>query len=170
MNKEEKNLVIEDLKNLINSSDTLILFHYRGVKDADFQDLRKTLRDNSANVRVVKNTLLKRAVKNTDYESISEIASGPTAIAFSSSPSALAKSIVNFSNKHDVVTIKGGFLGNLSMDEKKIVELSQLGSEEELRAKLISVITSVQSKFINSLNYNSSSFIRLLGSYVKSKE
>jgi large subunit ribosomal protein L10 len=172
MNREEKNLAIDDIRNLVNSSDILILFHYRGIKDADFQSLRKTLRscDGDNQVKVTKNTLLRRAVKGTDYEAISEIASGPTAIAFSDNPSSLAKSIVNFSKNHDVIKIRGGFLGKISIGEDKIIDLSKLGTIEDLRAKLISVLTSAQSNFISSLNYNPSSFVRLLDSYAKSKE
>lgn len=172
MNREEKNLVIFDLKNLIESSEIFIIFHYRGLKDADFQNLRKTLRDHGSDtcVRVAKNSLLKRAVKDTEYKDVAQIATGPNAIAFSNDPSALAKAIVSFSKEHDIIVIRGGFLGKEAIDNNVIVDLSKLGTLEELRARLISVITSVQSKFINSLNYNSSNLVRLIGSYVKSKE
>ena len=92
MKRSDKNEFVQSLKEELNNSSSVIVTHYAGLSVKDTDDLRKAMRENGAIFKVTKNRLTKLALVDTQYESITDLFSGPTAIAYSSNPVAPAKS------------------------------------------------------------------------------
>ena len=152
---------------LFSSSELIILFHYRGIKDKDLQSLRSEFRQKNAILKIAKNTLVKRAILGTKYEPLSEFLFGPIAIATSNDPTSLAKIIINCAKENSFLNIKTGFFAGSLIDNSRIKELSSIGTIEELRAKFLSIVTYPHSRFVRSLNYNASSLLTLIDNYSK---
>ena len=167
MNKQEKVSLVENIKGDFSSSELVILFHYRGIKDKDLQLLRSKVRQQGAILKIAKNTLVKRAIFGTEYEILSKFLFGPIAVTSSNDPTSLAKVITNSAKENSFIDIKAGFFAGSLIEISKIKELSNIGSFEELRSKFLSIITAPQSKFVRSLNYNASSLLTLIDNYSK---
>ena len=99
MKRSDKKNFVQKLKDELNSSSSVIVSHYAGLSVLETDNLRKEMRDNGAKFKVTKNRLTKLALADTPYESIADLFSGPTAIAYSSDPVAPAKVSVNFEKK-----------------------------------------------------------------------
>jgi len=97
--RSDKKNFVQKLKEELNSSSSVIVAHYAGLSVLETDNLRKEMRDNGAKFKVTKNRLTKIALADTPYESIADLFSGPTAIAYSSDPVAPAKVSVNFEKK-----------------------------------------------------------------------
>ena len=99
MKRSDKKNFVQKLKEELNSSSSVIVTHYDGLSVLETDNLRKEMRDNGAKFKVTKNRLTKLALADTPYESIADLFSGPTAIAYSSDPVAPAKVSVSFGKK-----------------------------------------------------------------------
>ena len=99
MNRSEKNDFVQKLKDELSSSSSIVVSHYAGLSVLEIDSLRKEMRDNGAKFKVTKNRLTKIALTNTPFESIADLFSGPTAIAYSKDPVAPAKVSVSFEKK-----------------------------------------------------------------------
>ena len=99
MKRSDKNNFVQNLKEDLNNSSSVIVAHYAGLSVKETDDLRKAMRDNGAKFKVTKNRLTKLALADTQYESITDLFNGPTAIAYSSDPVAPSKVAVDFEKK-----------------------------------------------------------------------
>ena len=99
MNRSEKKDFVKKLKEELDNSSSVIVAHYSGLSVLETDNLRKLMRDNGAKFKITKNRLTKIALNDTQYETISDLFSGPTAIAYSDDPIAPAKLAVDFEKK-----------------------------------------------------------------------
>ena len=99
MKRSDKHDFVQKLKDELSGSSSIIVAHYDGLSVLETDNIRKEMRDNGAKFRVTKNRLTKIALANTPYESIADLFTGPTSIAYSSDPVAPAKVSVNFEKK-----------------------------------------------------------------------
>ena len=162
MNREEKKSAVALLHEEFSNANTVVLFHYRGLTVDDMTDLRNKMRDLGAGVKVAKNKLAKIAVKDTQYEGISDLFTGPTAIAFSSDAVAAAKGVVEFAKDNENVIIVGGAANDDVMDEDKIRALAKMPSLDELRAKLICMINTPATRIAGVLQAPGAQIARVL--------
>ena len=120
------------------------------------------MRENGARYQVAKNRIVKIAIKGTKYENISELFSGPTAIAFSEDPVSAPKIVSNFAKENEKLSIVGGGIDGKILSVKEIEDLGSLPSLDELRAKIVGLLTAPAEK-IASLNVNvASQLVRIL--------
>ena len=105
MKRSDKKNFVQKLKDELNSSSSVIVAHYAGLSVLETDKLRKEMRDNGAKFKVTKNRLTKLALADTPYESIADLFSGPTAIAYSSDPVLPAKVAVSFEKKLEINSI-----------------------------------------------------------------
>ena len=146
MKRSEKKDFVDKLKEEFSNSSSVIVANYSGLTVSEAEDLRKEMRANGAKFKVTKNRLTKLAIEETQFKDISDLFSGPTAIAYSADPIAPAKVAVNFEKKLESFNIIGGGFNGEKIDREKIDFLAKLPSLDNLRAKLIGLISAPAQK------------------------
>ena len=141
MNRSEKKEFVQKLKDEIDSSSSVIVAHYSGLTVEESEQLRAEMRSNGAKFKVTKNRLTKLALEQTQFKDIADLFTGPTAIAFSDDPVAPAKVAVSFEKKLEKFKIIGGGYDGKKIDLEKINFLATLPSIDELRGKIIGLIS-----------------------------
>ncbi len=147
---EAKKQQVKQVAERFNSSISAVIVNPRGLTVQEVTELRKQLRDEGAELKVIKNNISARAVREAGYDELSELFVGPSAIAFSESDAvAPAKIVYEFSTKHDSLELKGGFI------EKRVVSLEQLAEVAKLPNKdgMISMFLSVLQAPVRNLAY-----------------
>jgi large subunit ribosomal protein L10 len=143
--KSQKEAVIADLTERLQSSDTLIVADYRGLTMTEIDDLRGKLIEAGARFSVVKNTLTRRAAEAAGQEQLLALLEGPTAIAFLESegdPVAVAKALSDAAKATKVLEIRGGIMQGRSITAEDVESLAKLPPIEALRGQVVGAITS----------------------------
>ena len=170
MKRSEKNNFVQELKEELKNSSSIIVAHYDGLSVSETDNLRKEMRDNGAKFKVTKNRLTKIALIDTPYESIADLFSGPTAIAYSSDPVAPAKVSVNFEKKLENFKIVGGSYEGEKIDKNKINFLATLPSLDQIRGTLIGLINSPAQKLTSLVQAPGGQLARLISARSKKLE
>ena len=143
MNRDEKAAVIEEIGEEIKASEAIFAIDYRGISVAQAAELRGSLRDADATFTVVKNRLTRIAAEKVGVTGLDDVLEGPTALTFVKGDTAqAAKAITSFNKVHDVLTYKGGFMGETLLDEAKFTAIAKLPSRDTLNAQLAGVVAS----------------------------
>ena len=170
MKRSEKNDLVIKLKDDFKDSSSIIVTHYSGLTVKETDMLRKEMRENGVKFKVTKNRITKLALKNTPYELISDLFTGPTAIAYSSDSIAPAKVAVKFGKKYANLKILGGGYEGEKIDEEKIRFLASLPSLDEIRGKLIGLLSAPAQKIVSVLQAPAGQLTRLINSRSKELE
>ena len=137
MPRPEKVQAVADIKERIAGAQAVFLAEYAGLSVKDQQALRRELRANDAEFKVVKMTLARRAAGDLEIDSLDELLLGPTGLAFADGdPVGAAKVLKDFAKGHDVFVIKGGLLGTDFLSPEKIAELADIEPREVLLARI----------------------------------
>ena len=169
--REQKQQEIDSLKDSFEKAESVILADYCGLTVGQMQEVRTKLRSASVEFRVAKNTLSKRAIKDTDSESLSDVFTGPTAIAFSyADPVAGAKALSELVESYEALELKGGVLGSKLLSIGDITALSKLPSKEVLLSQLLSVMNGPMTGFVRVLSGNQRSLVQVLSAIKDTKE
>ena len=162
MKRSEKNNFVQKLNEDLKNSSSVIVTHYAGLSVNETDDLRKSMRNNGAKFKVTKNRLTKLALAETQFESITDLFNGPTAIAYSSDPVAPIKIAVEFEKKLKNFKIIGGSFEGEKIDKSKINFLASLPSLDEIRGKLVGMISAPAQKIASILQMPGGQLARLL--------
>ena len=146
MKRSDKNDFVQNLKEELKNSSSVVVAHYAGLSVSETDNLRKEMRSNGAKFKVTKNRLTKIALTGTPYESIEDLFTGPTAIAYSSDPVAPARVSVEFEKKFENFKILGGSYEGEKIDNAKINFLATLPSLDQIRAKLLGLLNAPAQK------------------------
>lgn len=143
MNRDEKAAVIEEIGEEIKASESVFAIDYRGISVSQAAELRGKLREADATFTVVKNRLTKLAAKKAGVTGLDGVLEGPTALTFVKGDTAqAAKAITTFNKEHDVLTYKGGYMGEMDLDLDRFTAISKLPSRHELNAQLAGIVAS----------------------------
>src|SRR4051812_30453195 len=143
MNRDQKSAAIEEIAAQIEGAEAIFAVDYRGISVAQAAELRAKLRESDASFRVVKNRLTKLAADKAGEQRLADLLEGPTALTFVGGDTAgAAKAISTFNKEHDVLSFKGGFMGELLLDEDKFTSIARLPSREVLDGQLAGVVAS----------------------------
>ena len=143
MNREEKAAVIDEIAEEIKASEAIFAIDYRGISVAQAAELRGGLREADASFTVVKNRLTKIAAEKAGATGLNDVLEGPTALTFVKGDTAkAAKAITSFNKVHDVLTYKGGLMGETLLDESRFTAISKLPSRDALNAQLAGIVAS----------------------------
>ena len=164
MKRSDKNEFVQNLKEELDNSSSVIVAHYAGLSVSETDDLRKAMRDNGAKFRVTKNRLTKLALAGTKYESIIDLFNGPTAIAYSDDSVAPSRVAVDFEKKYKNFKIIGGSFEGEKIDQNKINFLATLPSLDGIRGKLIGLISAPAQKIASVLQEPGAQLARLMTS------
>jgi large subunit ribosomal protein L10 len=168
--RSEKNNFVKKMKEELSSSSSLIVSHYAGLSVDETDNLRKEMRDNGAKFKVTKNRLTKLAISETQFKDISELFKGPTAIAYSDDAVAPAKVAVSFEKKFEKFKIIGGGYNGEKIDKEKIDFLAKLPSLDELRGKIIGLISAPAQKIASITIEPGAQIARLISSNSSNKQ
>jgi len=147
MPRPEKVAKVEEIKERFLDHQVIFLTDFTGMSVEEISALRQSLREKGAEYRVLKNTLTKLAVKDTDYEALGELLVGPVAAAFvSGDPMVVAKELVNYSREHPNFKVKGGYMEGKVFDASAVRSIATLPSRELLLARLVGSLKSPMSR------------------------
>jgi large subunit ribosomal protein L10 len=170
LNIDEKKAVVAEVSEILDGAQAAILAEYRGLTVSAMTDLRNSAREAGVHLRVVKNSLAKRAVDGSSFECLQEYMSGPLAYAMSEDPAACAKVLKNFAKDNEELIIKVGAMSGKVLDENEINALAKLPGREELLAKLMGTMKAPAQKFVGTLNAVPGTFVRTLAAVRDSKQ
>jgi large subunit ribosomal protein L10 len=168
--RSEKKEFVQKLKDEIDTSLSVIVTHYSGLTVDESDQLRSEMRNNGAKFKVTKNRLTKLALKETKFKDIADLFTGPTAIAYSDDPVAPAKVAVSFEKKLEKFRIIGGGYDGKKIDLEKINFLATLPSMDELRAKIVGLISAPAQKIALIVREPAGQMARLVNTQSKSLE
>ena len=165
MDRSQKAESVASLNAVFNEVGVVVVTRNLGMSVAQSTVLRGKVREAGASYKVAKNRLAKLAIKDTSYEGIDEMLSGPTAIATSVDPVAAAKAVVDFAKTTDKIEIVGGAMGTQLLDEAGIMALASLPSLDELRAKLVGLVQAPATKIAQLSTAPAAKLARVFGAY-----
>jgi large subunit ribosomal protein L10 len=165
MDRAEKKEAVAALKQTFNEANVVVVTRNLGLTVAQSTQLRIRMRETGASYKVAKNTLALIAVEGTPYAPISDMLTGPTALASSVDPVAAAKAVVEFARTNDKLEIVGGAMGKTLLDVNGVKALAELPSLDELRAKLIGLLQAPASKIARTINEPGAQLARVFGAY-----
>ena len=162
MKRSDKNDFVQNMKDELKGSNSIIVAHYDGLSVSETDSLRKEMRNNGAKFKVTKNRLTRIALADTPYESIADLFVGPTAIAYSSDPVAPAKVSVIFEKKLQNFKIIGGSYDGKKIDKDKINFLASLPSLDQIRGILLGLLNSPAQKIASIVQAPAGQLARLV--------
>jgi large subunit ribosomal protein L10 len=160
LNRQEKAVVIEEVSAQVAKAQSIVIAEYRGLDVASVTVLRKTARQSGVYLRVLKNTLARRAVNGTAFEPLSKQLTGPLIYGISADPVAPAKVLSDFAKTNDKLVIKGGSLPNNLLNQEGVKALATLPSRDELISKLMGTMQAPIAQFARTLNEVPTKFAR----------
>jgi large subunit ribosomal protein L10 len=160
LNRQEKAVVIEEVSAEVAKAQSIVIAEYRGLDVASVTVLRKTARESGVYLRVLKNSLARRAVAGTAFEPLAEQLTGPLIYGISTHPVSAAKVIAGFAKSNDKLVIKAGALPNSLLTQDGVKALATMPSREELLSKLLGTMQAPIAQFVRTLNEVPTKFAR----------
>ena len=165
MDRSQKEEQVASLKQTFEESELVVVTHYIGMTMPEMTDLRARMRDAGARFKVTKNRLTRLALQDSEFESLTDLMTGPTALAYSTDPVAAAKTAVNYAKENEKLVILGGVLNGQTLDINGINNLAKLPSLDELRGKLVGMINTPATRIAGVLQAPAGQVARVIGAY-----
>jgi len=170
LNLDDKKTVVAEVSAEVANAQSIIVAEYRGLGVVDLTVLRANARKSGVYLRVVKNTLVRRALAGTPFEGLSAQLTGPLIYGISKDPVAAAKLLNDFAKGNDRLAIKVGAMPNYVMDVAGVKALATMPSREELLSKLLGTMQAPITQFVRTLNEVPTKFVRGLAAVRDAKE
>jgi large subunit ribosomal protein L10 len=167
---EQKQATVSEVSAKLAKAQALIVAEYRGLNVERATQLRSKARKSGLYLRVLKNTLARRAIQGTPFEKISDQLTGPLMYGIAQDPVAVAKVLSEFAKDNEQFVIKAGAMPNTVMSAKDIKALALLPSREELLAKLMGTMQAPIAKLARTLNEVPGKFVRTLAAVRDARE
>ncbi|MES2499736.1 MAG: 50S ribosomal protein L10 [Pseudomonadota bacterium] len=151
LNLTEKKAVVAEVSEQVANAQVIVIAEYRGTGVASMTTLRANARKSDVYLRVLKNTLVRRAVENTAFSGLADGMVGPLIFGISKDPVAAAKVLNDFAKTNDKFVIKAGAVPNQLLDVAGVQALASMLSREELLAKLARTLNEVPTKFARAI-------------------
>jgi large subunit ribosomal protein L10 len=170
LNLDDKKAAVAEISAKVANAQSIVLAEYRGLEVSDMTALRARARGAGVYLRVLKNTLARRAVAGTPFEGLAQHMSGPLAYGISSDPVAAAKVLNEFAKANEKFVIRAGAMAGEVMTPKQVATLATMPSREELLAKLLGTMQAPIAKFVQTLNEVPGRFVRTVAAIRDQKE
>ncbi|BEV72381.1 MULTISPECIES: 50S ribosomal protein L10 [unclassified Paludibacterium] len=151
LNLEDKKAVVTEVSAKLADAQTIVIAEYRGIEVSSMTQLRAKARENGVYLRVLKNTLVRRAVQGTAFEGLADHMVGPLVYGISADPVAAAKVLQQFAKTDDKIIVKAGSYNGNVLNAAQVAELASIPSREELLSKLLFVMQAPVSGFARAL-------------------
>ena len=170
MDRAEKRELVTGLNEAFGNAGSVVVAHYAGITVAQMNDLRSKMRGAGATVKVAKNRLAIIALQGTESEGITKLFKGQTLVAYANDPIAAPKVASEFAKGNDKLVILGGAMGKTALDAEGVKALATLPSLDELRGKLVGLISAPASAIARIVNAPAASVARVIGAYARKDE
>ena len=171
LNLEQKQAVVAEVSGEVSRAQAIVLAEYRGLPVGNMTELRKRARNSGVFLRVLKNTLARRAVSETPFAGLTEQMVGPLFYGISSDPVAVAKVLHDFSRENlEKFVIKAGAMPNVVMSPQQVADLARMPSREQLLAMVLGTMQAPIAKLARTLNEVPGKFVRTLAALQEHKE
>ena len=170
LNLQQKQAVVAEVAKQVAGAQAIVMVENRGMAVADMTKLRAKARASGVYFRVVKNTLVRRAVADTPFAQLAEKMVGPLAYGIGTDPVAVAKVLNDFAKGNEKFVITGGAMPGQVMSAKEIAALATLPSREELIARLLATMQAPVTKLVRTLNEVPTKFVRALAAVRDAKQ
>jgi large subunit ribosomal protein L10 len=167
MDRAQKAEAVAELNRTFSEVGVVVVTRNLGLTVAQSTTLRNRMRDVGASYKVSKNKLAKIALEGTDYAGLSDLLTGPTALATSADPVAAAKAAVEFAKTNDKFEVVGGAMGTQLLDAEGIKALAALPSLDELRGKIVGLIVAPATKLAILTQAPAAQIARVLSAYAE---
>ena len=167
---EQKQATVSEVAAKLKGAQAVIVAQYRGLNVERVTQLRSKARKSGLYLRVLKNTLARRAVKGTPFEKLSEQMVGPLMYGIAQDPVAGAKVIAEFAKDNELFVIKAGAMPNTVMSVQDIKALATLPSRDELLAMLLGTMQAPMAKLVRTMNEVPGKFVRALAAVRDAKQ
>ena len=165
MDRSAKENFVATMKEVFSTSGVAIVAQNAGLSVSDMNQLRNDMRDAGGNVKVIKNRLTKIALKDTPLSELEGYLNGPSLIAYSNDPLPAPKVAIKFANENENFVVVGGALPDKKMDLGEVKHLASLPSLDELRSKIVGLISAPANKLATLMNTPGSNLARVVKSY-----
>nr|WP_194298771.1 50S ribosomal protein L10 [Acetobacter fallax] len=170
VNRTEKREFVASLAAVFAETSMVVVTRNDGLTVAEVTDLRRKVRAAGATYKVAKNRLATLALDGTRFDGIAPLLKGPTALAWSQDPVAVAKAVVEFAKTNDKLVLLGGALGTQTLNVEGIKALAELPSLDALRAQLVGLISTPATRIAGVLQAPAGQLARVFGAYAKTGE
>ncbi len=162
---DAKKAIVAEINSIATNAPSVIAAEYIGLTVTEMTELRNAARDAGVYLKVVRNTLARRAFENTQFECMRDDLVGPLLLVFSNNePGSAAKVVRNFSKKNEKLAVRLVSLDGNLLEPSEITKLASLPSLDEARAMLLGLLSSPLIKFVRTLSEPTAKFARVLGS------
>jgi large subunit ribosomal protein L10 len=170
LNRSEKAAVIEEVSAKVVGAMSIIVAEYRGLGVGKITVLRREARASGVYLRVLKNTLARRAVADTPFAALSDLMVGPLIYGISTDPVAAAKVLSDFAKDNEKLVVKAGAMPNYVMDAAGVKALASMPSREQLLGRLLATMQAPIAQFVRTLNEVPTKFVRGLAAVRDQKQ
>lgn len=170
MDRAEKREFVTELNAAFQGAGSVVVAHYTGLTVAEMSDLRSKMRDAGGIVKVAKNRLAKIALEGTEAEGMSDLFVGQTLIAYADDPVTAPKVASEFAKTNDKLVVLGGSLGPTLLDADGVKALATLPSLDELRAKIVGMVSTPATRIAQVVNAPAGQVARVIGAYAQQNE
>ncbi len=151
LNLNDKKAVVAEVSAQVANAQTIVVAEYRGIEVTDLTVLRRKARESGVYLRVLKNTLVRRAVAGTEFAGLADQMVGPLIYSVSADPVAAAKVLADFAKTNDKLVLKAGSYAGKVLDKAGVQALASVPSREELLSKLLYVMQAPVAGFVRGL-------------------
>ncbi len=166
----EKQAVVTEIAGVVAKASVIVVAEYRGLEVGNITVLRRQAREAGVYLRVLKNSLARRAVEGTPFAVLADKMVGPLIYGISTDPVAAAKVLNGFAKDNDKLVIKAGAMANYLMDVNGVKALATMPSREELLSTLLGTMQAPITQFVRTLNEVPTKFVRGLAAVRDAKE
>ena len=170
MDRTEKQEFVSSLASVFAKTSMVVVTQNKGLTVAEASDLRRKMRDGGSTFKIAKNRLAALALEGTPFDGIKPMLTGPTALAWSNDPVAVAKTAVDFAKTNERFVVIGGALGTQMLDVAGIRALAELPSLDRLRAKLVGMLQTPATRIAVVLAAPAGQLARVFGAYANKDE
>lgn len=171
LNLEDKKVIVSEVTEAVGTALSAVVADYRGTDVSALTSLRSQAREQGVYVRVIRNSLAKRAVVGTDFECMTEAFVGPTLLALSiDDPGAAARLLKDFSKDHETFDVRALAIGGELMGPEKIDAVANLPTRDQAISMLMGTMIAPVSKLVTTMNEVPSKFVRVVAAVKDQKQ
>ena len=160
LNLEQKQAVVAEISAELAKAQTVVLAEYRSLQVGEMTELRKKARTSGVYLRVLKNTLARRAIADTPFKGLVDKMVGPLAYGISSDPVAAAKVLHEYARTNEKLVIRAGAMPDVVMSPKEVGDLARMPGRQELLGMLVATMQAPIAKLVRTLNEVPGKFVR----------
>ena len=151
MSKEQKKQYISDMSTQFDKSEAVIVTHYQGLTVSQLDELRKRMREHGIIFKITKNRITKLALEKTKCKDLSNLFTGPTAVAFGEDAIMSARILSKFAKDNENLKLIGGIMDNEVLDQAGVQNVASLPTLDEARANIVGILNASASKLVSIL-------------------